>query len=63
MRKEDDFELIQMKYFAYVEQQFVGIVTGIVLGCFVEDLVWFVGETGLDVVVFELLVGGGWSWL
>lgn len=56
MWEEDDFELVEVEGLGDVQQQVVGVVSGVGLSHFMQDLVGFVGQATTDVLPLELLV-------
>lgn len=46
MGKENDFELVKVKYFGNVQEEFVWIMFGVILGNFMQDFIGLVGEPG-----------------
>ena len=56
MREEDDLKLVEVEGLGDVEEQLVGVESGMVVSHLMQDLVGFVGETAADELPVQLLV-------
>lgn len=56
VRQKDDLKLVHVKHFGYVEEQFVRVVSRVVLRCLVQNLVGFVGEPTFVVLSVEFFI-------